>query len=79
MCREYAKGGILLVSDEEIKSAFKLLCEKGLKVELSASAVLAALIFNKVPNLNTNNKLKVLLLITGSNISGEEMAKIINE
>jgi threonine dehydratase len=79
MCRKYTKGGILLVSDEEIKSAFKLLCEKGLKVELSASAVLAALLFNKVPNLNTNNKLKVLLLITGSNISGEEMAKIINE
>lgn len=83
MCREYAKGGILLVNDEEIKSAFKLMCEKGFKVEISACAVLAALLFNKIPNLNTRKcnekKLNILLLITGSNISTEEMAKALNE
>ena len=82
-CKKYVKD-ILLVSNEEIVETCKMLFERGLKVEPSGCAALAALIFNKIPNLeelsrNKARKLNIVVIISGGNISAEELAKLFQD
>ncbi|XP_071960598.1 L-threonine ammonia-lyase-like isoform X2 [Antedon mediterranea] len=64
---------ILLVSDSEIISAVKLLYKAGLKVEPSGAAAFSALMHHKVPNVSGKT---VVVVITGGNVSPEELANI---
>lgn len=76
-CKKYVKD-ILLVSDEEIKETCKKLFDVGLKVEPSGCAALAALLYNKIPNLEKiNSQLRIVVIVSGSNISVDELAKLI--
>jgi threonine dehydratase len=72
ICKTYVKD-ILLVSDFEIKQTCKKLFEMGIKAELSGCAAMAALLFNKLPKFYDSNKLNVLVIISGGNISAEEI------
>ena len=72
ICKTYVKD-ILLVSDFEIKQTCKKLFEMGIKDELSGCAAMAALLFNKLPKSYDSNKLNVLVIISGGNISAEEI------
>ena len=45
----------------------------GIKAELSGCAAMAALLFNKLPKFYDSNKLNVLVIISGGNISAEEI------
>ena len=73
-CREFVDD-ILLVSDEEIITATLHLFERGLKVEPSGAAAFAALLHNKVPDVAGK---KVVVMVTGSNISVDELKQISN-
>lgn len=72
ICKTHVKE-ILLVSDFEIKQTCKKLFEMGIKAELSGCAAMAALLFNKLPKFDASNKLNVLVIISGGNISAEEI------
>lgn len=80
-CKKYVKD-ILLVTDEEIVETCRILFERGLKTEPSGCAALAALLFNKIPNLdvkncNDGNKIiNIVVVISGGNISTDELAKL---
>ena len=76
-CREFVKD-ILLVSDDEIKQACKKLFEIGIKAELSGCAAVAALLFNKLPINKDNNgkKLNIVAVVSGGNVSAEELISI---
>lgn len=79
-CKEYVKD-IILVSDEEIIEACKVLYKRGLKVEPSGCAGMAALLTNKLPGIDlyqksTSKRLKVVTLLSGGNISSDEMAAL---
>lgn len=79
-CKKYVKD-IILVSDEEIIEACKILFQRGLKVEPSGCAGMAALLANKVPAVDVNQKqtgkrLKIVTLLSGGNISSHEMASL---
>ena len=81
-CKKFVKG-IILVTDEEIKSACKRLFENGLKVEPSGSAAMAAVLSNKIPNVDLKNsnvdKLKIVSIISGGNVSADELAQIFHD
>ncbi|XP_071960851.1 L-threonine ammonia-lyase-like [Antedon mediterranea] len=64
---------ILLVSDSEIISAVKLLYKAGLKVEPSGAAAFSALMHHKVPDVSGKT---VVVVITGGNVSPEELVNI---
>jgi threonine dehydratase len=73
-------GGILLVTDSEIKTTCKLLFEKGLKVELSGCAALAALLHNKIPDLkNQKRPLKIVVILSGGNITASELSDLMSQ
>jgi threonine dehydratase len=74
-CKKYVKD-ILLVSDEEIKETCKNLFEIGIKAELSGCAALAGL--KKCPELlyTQNRALKVVVLVSGGNVTAQEMAQL---
>ena len=75
-CKKYVKD-IVLVSDEEIKETCKLAFERGLKVELSGSAALAAVLYNKIPALVSSEKpLNVVCILSGGNASAQEIADL---
>lgn len=60
-------AAIVLVSDDEIKSAMPLLLERAkLSLEPSATAPLAALVNKKIKNLTDNAKVAVVL--SGGNV-----------
>lgn len=64
------------MSDDEIKSTCKLLFEKGIKAEPSGCAGLAALLHKKVPNIPTDTQVKIAVIISGGNVSAEEMFRL---
>ncbi|XP_030005223.1 uncharacterized protein LOC115429698 [Sphaeramia orbicularis] len=70
LCQRYVEG-IVLVSDEEIKAAVSILYKSGLVVEPSGSAAFAAIINNKIPELEGK---KVVCILSGGNIGKDELA-----
>jgi threonine dehydratase len=82
-CKQFVKD-ILLVTDDEIKSTCKLLFEKGLKVELSGCAAICAVLNNKIPKLDEMSKelgrpIRIVTILSGGNVSADEMAQLFNE
>lgn len=70
LCRRYVEE-IVLVSDEEIKAAVATLYSSGLVVEPSGSAAFAAIVNNKIPDLQGKN---VVCILSGGNIGKDELA-----
>nr|XP_046235568.1 L-threonine dehydratase catabolic TdcB [Scatophagus argus] len=74
LCRRYVEG-IVLINDEEIKAAVDTLYRAGLVVEPSGSAAFAAIISNKIPELEGEN---VACILSGGNIEKDELANFSN-
>ena len=72
-CREYV-AGVLLVSDAEIVAAMGALLARGLKAEPSGCAALAALLSQRVPDVQGRD---VLVLVTGGNTSLQELSQLL--
>nr|XP_020457157.1 serine racemase isoform X2 [Monopterus albus] len=70
LCQRYVEA-IVLVSDQEIKAAVSTLYKSGLVVEASGSAAFAAIVNNKIPELEGKN---VVCIISGGNIGKDELA-----
>ena len=70
LCRRHVTD-MLLVSDEEILACVSHLYHRGLVVEPAGAAAFAALFHDKVPDVSGK---RVVVVITGGNISSEEMA-----
>uniref|UniRef100_A0A8D3BBZ9 L-serine deaminase n=1 Tax=Scophthalmus maximus TaxID=52904 RepID=A0A8D3BBZ9_SCOMX len=62
---------IVLVSDEEIKAAVTVLYGSGLVVEPSGSAAFAAIVNNKIPELEGKS---VVCILSGGNVGKDELA-----
>ncbi|KAK0063817.1 L-threonine dehydratase catabolic TdcB isoform X1 [Biomphalaria pfeifferi] len=74
-CRWFVED-TLLVSDEEILQTMRLLFQRGIIAEPSGCAALAAVLAGKVPNIAGK---KVVVYISGGNISCAELQKLIPE
>ncbi|KAM7378059.1 hypothetical protein PAMA_013115 [Pampus argenteus] len=70
LCQRYVEG-IVLVSDEEIKAAVSSLYGSGLVVEPSGCAAFAAIVNNKIPELEGKN---VVCILSGGNVGKDELA-----
>uniref|UniRef100_A0A3Q2DKS5 L-serine deaminase n=1 Tax=Cyprinodon variegatus TaxID=28743 RepID=A0A3Q2DKS5_CYPVA len=70
LCQLYVEQ-IILVSDEEIKAAVSTLFKAGLVVEPAGSAAFAALVSNKIPDLEGK---KVVCILSGGNVGKDELA-----
>lgn len=66
--------GVVLVSEEEIKEGARTLYENGLVVEASGAAAFAALKSGKITK--TEGK-RVVVTISGSNVSAEELCELL--
>eukprot|EP00058_Branchiostoma_floridae_P014237 XP_002599725.1 hypothetical protein BRAFLDRAFT_62156 [Branchiostoma floridae] len=64
---------VVLVSDDEIIAAVKRLFSRGLVVEPSGAAAFAALMSGKIPDVKGK---KVVVVITGGNVTTQELSKI---
>ena len=67
---------VCLVSEEEILSAIKVLFDRGIKAEPSGCAAFAALLSGKVPDIEGK---KVVVYITGGNVSTAELSDLIKD
>ena len=67
---------VVLVSDEEIIESVKILYENGLVVEASGAATFVALKFGKVAD--TDGK-KIVVTISGSNVSAQELCELLKQ
>lgn len=63
--------GIVLVNDDEIKASVSILYGSGLVVEPSGCAAFAAIVNNKIPELEGKN---VVCILSGGNIGKDELA-----
>lgn len=63
--------GIVLINEEEIKAAVSTLYKSGLVVEPSGSAAFAAIVSNKIPDLEGKN---VVCILSGGNIGKDEVS-----
>ncbi|XP_018556041.1 L-threonine dehydratase catabolic TdcB [Lates calcarifer] len=70
LCQRYVEA-IVLVSDEEIKAAVSALYRSGLVVEPSGCAAFAAIVNNKIPELEGKN---IVCILSGGNIGKDELA-----
>ena len=70
LCQHFVEE-IVLVSDEEIQAAVTTLYRSGLVVEPSGSAAFAAIVNNKIPELEGKN---VVCILSGGNIGKDELA-----
>lgn len=70
LCQRYVEA-IVLVNDEEIKAAVSTLYRSGLVVEPSGSAAFAAIVNNKIPELEGKN---VVCVLSGGNVGKDELA-----
>lgn len=70
LCRRYVEQ-IVLVSDEEIGAAVSTLYRAGLVVEPSGAAAFAALINNKIFDLEGK---EVVCVLSGGNVGKDELA-----
>ena len=73
--REYVEA-IALVSEEEIKEGVRILYENGLVVEPSGAAAFSALRFGKISGASG---MRVVLTISGSNITPQKLADLLNK
>lgn len=62
---------IVLVTDEEIKSAVSTLYKAGLVVEPSGTAAFAAIVNNRIPDIDDKN---VVIILSGGNIGKDELS-----
>uniref|UniRef100_A0A4W6E4Q2 Tryptophan synthase beta chain-like PALP domain-containing protein n=1 Tax=Lates calcarifer TaxID=8187 RepID=A0A4W6E4Q2_LATCA len=62
-----------LVSDEEIKAAVSALYRSGLVVEPSGCAAFAAIVNNKIPELEGKN---IVCILSGGNIGKDELSSL---
>ncbi|KAK2832403.1 hypothetical protein Q7C36_015865 [Tachysurus vachellii] len=69
MCQKYVEE-IVLVTDDEIRSAVSALYKAGLVVEPSGSAAFAALINSKIPDVIGKN---VVVILSGGNVGKDEL------
>ncbi|XP_005111982.1 L-threonine dehydratase catabolic TdcB isoform X2 [Aplysia californica] len=74
-CRWFVED-VLLVSDEEMLSAMRVLFDRGIKAEPSGCAAFAALLSGKVPDVEGK---KVVVYITGGNVSCSELSDIMQD
>ncbi|GFS03635.1 L-threonine dehydratase catabolic TdcB-like [Elysia marginata] len=74
-CHWYVED-VILVSDAEILEALKVLYNRGIRAEPSGCAAMAALFSGKVPDVEGK---KVVVYVTGGNVSCAEMKKFIGE
>ena len=74
LCKQYVED-VLLVSDDEMVQCMKELYNRGLKVEPAGSAAMTALLAGKIKE-NLHGK-KVVVVLTGGNITPKELAKLI--
>ncbi|XP_061187813.1 L-threonine dehydratase catabolic TdcB-like isoform X2 [Saccostrea echinata] len=72
-CRKYVED-VILVSDREILNCMSRLFELGIVAEPSGCAAMAAILYNKIPDVAGK---KVVAIITGSNVSISEMTSYI--
>lgn len=70
LCQRYVEG-IVLINEEEIKAAVSTLYKSGLVVEPSGSAAFAAIVSNKIPDLEGKN---VVCILSGGNIGKDEVS-----
>ncbi|XP_060933222.1 L-threonine dehydratase catabolic TdcB isoform X1 [Limanda limanda] len=70
LCQRFVEA-IVLVSDEELQAAVTTLYRSGLVVEPSGSAAFAAIVNNKIPELEGKN---VVCILSGGNIGKDELA-----
>ncbi|XP_064175618.1 L-threonine ammonia-lyase [Anguilla rostrata] len=70
LCRRYVEE-IVLVSDEEIKSAVSTLYRSGFLVEPSGAAAFAAVANDRIPDIAGKT---VVLILSGGNIGKDELA-----
>lgn len=70
MCQKYVEE-IVLVTDDEIKSAVSALYKSGLVVEPSGSAAFAAFMNNRIPDITGKN---VVVILSGGNIGKDELS-----
>ncbi|XP_073695009.1 L-threonine ammonia-lyase [Garra rufa] len=70
LCQKYVEN-IVLVTDEEIKSAVSTLYKAGLVVEPSGTAAFAAITNDKIPDINGKN---VVVILSGGNIGKDELS-----
>lgn len=81
-CKRFVRD-ILVVNDEEIVDTCRVMFEKGLKVEPSGCAGMAALLTGKLTELTRireergKEKLKIVVIVSGGNISADELANLI--
>ncbi|XP_046729935.1 phenylserine dehydratase isoform X2 [Silurus meridionalis] len=69
MCKKYVEE-IVLVTDDEIKSAVSTLYKAGLVVEPSGAAAFAALVNNRIPDITGRN---IVIILSGGNIGKDEL------
>lgn len=69
LCQRFVQG-IVLVNEEEIKSGVSTLYRAGLVVEPSGCAAFAAIVNNKIPDLEGK---KVVCILSGGNIGKDEL------
>lgn len=73
ICKKYLEE-VLLVSDDEMIQSMKMLYDRGLKVEPAGSAAFTALVQGRIKDVQGK---KVVVVITGGNITPPELAKLI--
>ena len=74
LCKKYLED-VLLVTDEEMVDCMKQLYSRGLKVEPAGSAAMTALLTGKIKDIRGK---KVVVVLTGGNITPSELAKLID-
>ncbi|WAR25500.1 FSDH-like protein [Mya arenaria] len=73
LCQKYLED-VLLVTDDELLMGMRHLYDRGLKVEPAGAAAFTALLQARIPD--TSGK-KVVIVVTGGNITPPELAKLI--
>lgn len=71
-CRRFVQD-VVLVSDQELLDCMKLLYQRGLVVEPSGCAAMAALLGGHIPNVEGK---KVVVYITGGNVTPSEIVAL---
>lgn len=72
-CKQYVED-VLLVSDKEILECMQVLFSRGIKAEPSGCAAMAAVLSGRVPDVEGK---EVLVVVTGGNVSAEELYQLL--
>lgn len=76
LCYDYCKQfveDVILVSDKELVNTMHALFARGIKAEPSGCAAMAAILNHRIPDVEGKD---VLVMITGGNVSAEEMCRL---